>query len=76
MSTAPGFPRAETTGCGADTECIPVSVAEGVHDAFLTVLTTGDGFGPDYPFSREDLLAAVTEGVRQAFVETMRGVQP
>ena len=52
-------------------ELDPAAVAEGVHDAFLTVLTTGMGFGPDYPWSREDLLAAVTEGVRQAFAEVL-----
>jgi hypothetical protein len=51
------------------------SIAEGVHDAFLTVLTTGSGFGPDYPWSREDLLAAVTEGVRQAFAEVLTAEQ-
>lgn len=47
------------------------AVALGVHDAFLTVLTTGLGYGPDYPVSREELLAAVTEGVRQAFAEVL-----
>jgi hypothetical protein len=46
-------------------------VAQGVRDAFLTVLTTGAGFGPNYPFSRDDLLAAVTEGVRQAFADVL-----
>lgn len=39
----------------------PAAVAKGVHDAFLTVLTTGSGFGADYPISREELLDAVTE---------------
>lgn len=46
-------------------------VAQGVYEAFLTVLTTGMGFGADYPMSREELLAAVTEGVRQAFAEVL-----
>ena len=49
----------------------PAAVTQGVHDAFLTVLTTDMGFGADYPWSREELLAAVTEGVRQAFADVL-----
>lgn len=40
-------------------------VARGVCDAFIGILS----IDTMYPFAREDLLAAITEGVRQAFAE-------
>ena len=43
------------------------AVAEGVHDAFLGILRVDT----NYPMSRDDLLAAVTEGVRQAFADVL-----
>jgi hypothetical protein len=49
----------------------PEAVAQGVYEAFLTVLTL-DGFGLDYPMNRRDLLDAVTEGVRQAFADVLQ----
>lgn len=47
------------------------AIAYGVYDAFMTVLTTGSGWGVDYPISRQDLLDAVTEGVRRAFADVL-----
>ena len=44
----------------------PEAVTDGVREAFLTVLTTGGGFGLDYPISRDEMHAAITEGVREA----------
>lgn len=52
------------------------AIAYGVYDAFMTVLTTGDGWGVDYPISRQDLLDAVTEGVRRAFADVLGRERP